>query len=567
VTQTESRSGARAARATLVDPITLEIVTNALVAVSREMGVSLQRAAYSTIIREARDFSCAVFAPDGRLVSQAAYVPIHLGSMDVALNAIRTRYPDDYRPGDAYLLNDPYSGAQHTPDVQIFTPVFVDGELVAWVGNVAHHIDVGGRVPGSVAGDNTEIYQEGLRVPPCLVYREGRLDPIFESILAANVREPEMTLGDLRAQLAANQLGVDRVSETFRRYGHATVAACIDQAIADTEQALRQRIARLPRGVVRGEDWIDDDGVGNGPFRVCVAIEPIGDELHVDLTGTSLQTAGPINSIISATRASVCYAIRAVLAPDLLSNQGAQVPVRVLAPEGTLVNPTFPSACGGRTVTCHRIVDAMMVALSELVPERVTAGSNGNMTASIGIVTDSSRSILFEIMPGGYGARPNLDGISGTDSHLSNCLNSPIEALELDHPVVFEQFEFRPDSGGAGRFQGGLGRIRELRLLEGRATLMLRGDQMLRGAIGLQGGRPSRPCRWVVNPGTAEERLLPSKVTTPIVAGDVVRRETAGGGGYGDPCERDPELIRNDLREEKVTPEWARTEYGFDPEH
>lgn len=545
-----------------VDPITLEIVNNALVAASREMGAILQRAAYSTIIREARDFSCAIFDPNGRLIAQAAYIPIHLESMDLALAAIRATF-SDYRPGDAYLLNDPYAGAQHTPDLQVFTPVFLDHEIVAWVGSVAHHLDVGGRVPGSVAGDNTEIYQEGLRIPPSLIYRDGELVPLFETILRANVRDPEATVGDLRAQLAANQLGAERVIEVFRKHERAEVAACLEQSIIDAEKTLRRRIADLPRGSMRGEDGIDDDGVGNGPFKVVVAIEAIGDELVVDFTDTSPQAAGAINSIYSSTRASVFYALRAVLAPDLPLNQGVQGPVRIVAPEGTIVNPQFPAACGSRTVTCHRIVDAMLAALSEAVPDRAVAGSNGNMTMSIGGTATRGRYVFVEVMPGGYGARSRSDGVSGTDSHLSNCMNAPIEALELEFPILFEQFQFLLDSGGAGHYQGGLGLVRELRLLEGQAVLTLRGDQAGRGPLGLQGGRSGQPCRWILNPDTPDQQVLPSKITINLVPGDIVRRETAGGGGYGTSAARNRDDIRRDLHEERISAEFAKTAYGF----
>jgi N-methylhydantoinase B len=551
------------------DPVTLEIVTSALVAASQEMGVGLQRAAYSTIIREVRDFSCAVFDASGRLVSQAAHIPIHLGSMDIALSAILERFRPDLHPGDAYVLNDPYSGAQHTPDVQMFSPVFSGDNLVAFVGNVAHHLDMGGRIAGSVAGDNTEIFHDGLRIPPCRAYVKGQIDPLFETIFSANIRQPAVSLGDLRAQLAANEIGVHRVLETIDKFGEQMVSACIDQAILDTEAALRAHIARLPRRRLEGEDWIDDDGVGNGPLRVAVGIEPDGDDLVIDLTGTGPQTSGAINSILSATRAAVMYAIRAVIGPELSPNHGAQVPVRIIAPPGSLVNPEYPAACGGRMVTCQRIVDAMLAAFSEVMPERVTAGSNGNMTTGLGISTGQDRSIFFEVMPGGMGARACGDGISGTDSHLSNCMNAPIEALELEHPVLFELFEFRPDSGGAGQFQGGLGLTRQFRLLEGSATLMIRGDQVLRGPLGLRGGRPGRPCRFVLNPGRPDERVLPSKVSTEMKGGDVLRRDTAGGGGFGDPQERQQELIIRDLQEGWITATWATEQYSIempDPE-
>jgi N-methylhydantoinase B len=534
-----------------VDPVTLEVVVSALVAATHEMGVILQRASYSTIVREQRDFSCAYFDGGGRLVSQAAYIPVQLGGMDEALSAVRRKFDGQYEPGDCYALNDPYSGAQHTPDLMLFTPVFYADEVVGFAGNVAHHLDMGGRVPGSVAGDSTEIFQEGLRIPPSLVFRRGGLDPLFESLLAANVRHPHSTFGDLRAQIAANRLGVMRVTEILSRHGLQDVGACVDRATAATEASLRARIAELPRGTFRGEDWVEDDGVGSGPLPIRVAVTANGDELHVDFAGTSPQARGPINSVWSSTLAAVHYVVRAVLAPDLTQNHGCHAPIRVTAPSGSLVNPLFPSACGGRMQTCNRIVDAMFDSLSKVVPARVTAGSCGNMSTSIGGSAGGRRFLFFEVMPGGLGARLDSDGLGGTDGLLSNCMNAPIEATETEFPLLFEQYELRSGSGGEGRRRGGDGLVRQVRLLAGEATLVVRGDMIVQGPAGMAGGHRGHPSRFVLNPGTAGERVLPSKTTVTIRAGDVLRRETAGGGGYGPGGQRQQDLIDRDLEGER----------------
>ncbi|MFD6063840.1 MULTISPECIES: hydantoinase B/oxoprolinase family protein [Rhodococcus] len=465
--------------------------------------------------------------------------------------------------GDAVLVNDPYSGAQHTPDILLFSPVVVDDDVVGYVGSVAHHIDVGGRVAGSVAGDNRNIFQEGLRIPPIIAYRNGVIDETFASILAANVRLPEVTFGDLQAQLSANMLGVSRVHGIAQEHGTRNVLTAMDRSIEATETEFRKRMADLPDACGTGEDFVEDDGLGNGPLTVKVSVEITGDGLVVDFTGSSPQTDGPINSVLSATTASVLYVIRSVFGPDLPANDGLNSAVRIVAPSGTIVNPTSPTACGGRMQTCYRVVDALLRACATFTPDRYTAGSCGNMTMSLQFDRRAGHApIFFEVMPGALGARPEDDGIDGTDVHISHCMNAPIEALEAEFPIEFTCFEFRPDSCGAGRFQGGLGLRRGFRLRELGGELMIRGDQVTSGPGGVAGGADGQPCRFVLNPGTEHERVLPSKTLVALAVGDEFLRETAGGGGIGTGCDRDPALVTRDLADERISKKYIHTHYS-----
>ncbi|MFD9664846.1 hydantoinase B/oxoprolinase family protein [Rhodococcus sp. NPDC059968] len=546
----------------MLDAITQEIINNSLDAASAEMGRVLQRAAYSTIIREERDFSCSIFTRSGRLVSQAAHIPIQMGSMDMALKTALRTFEGRLAAGDAVLVNDPYSGAQHTPDILLFSPVVVEGDVVAYVGSVAHHIDVGGRVAGSVAGDNRNIFQEGLRIPPVVAYRNGVMDETFASIFAANVRLPEVTFGDLQAQLSANTLGVSRVHSIVSEHGTSYVLTSMERSIESTEQEFRRRIAELPDARGTGSDFVEDDGLGNGPLTVKVAVEITGDELVVDFTGSSPQTEGPINSVLSATTASALYVIRAVFGPDLPANDGLNSAVRIIASSGTIVNPLSPTACGGRMQTCYRIVDALLRACATFTPDRYTAGSCGNMTMSLQFDRrEGPAPIFFEVMPGALGARPQDDGIDGTDVHISNCMNAPIEALEAEFPIEFTSFEFRPDSCGAGRFQGGLGLRRSFRLHDLGGELMIRGDQVASGPGGVDGAADGQPCWFVLNPGTEHERVLPSKTLVSLKPGDEFLRETAGGGGIGNACDRDPDLVTRDLADERISKHFIKTHY------
>jgi len=546
------------------DPITLEIINKTLISTALEMGVTLERTAYSTIVREQRDCSCALFDVKGRLVAQAEFIPMHLGSMEFPLQEIIKRYGDEMEEGDGFLVSDPYSGAQHTPDIMIFSPIFYRHEMVAFAGNVAHHLDVGGKVPGSVGGDSTDIYQEGLRFAPVKFFSRGKQDKNVTTIIEKNVRNPRAVLGDLRAQTAANKTGEKRFLSTIERYGKGELLRYMAQLMDHSEKRTRAEISKIPSGKYESEDYLDNDGIVDEPIKVRASVDIKGENLVVDFTGSDPQVRGPVNSVITATKSAVYYSIRCLLDPTIPQNNGCYRPISVIAPEGSVVNPKPPAACGGRTQVCYRIVDVVLGALSIVIPERVVAGSYGNAVVALGgpDPRTSERFVFFEVIPGGHGSRYNKDGIDATDKHLSNCLNTPIESIETEYPILVERYELIQDSGGPGRFRGGMGLRRDLRILAPEVTASLRSDKHKQGPCGLLGGKPGRPGSFIINPATKSERLLSSKTSLQIKQGDVISINTPGGGGYGDPKRRSIDLIKRDIAEGKLSARQAKETYG-----
>ncbi len=554
-----------------VDLITAEVVAHGLQSIVEEMGVALVRSAYSTNIKERRDCSCALFAPDGRLVALAEHIPIHLGSMQ----GLMVQIAEDLgawalQPGDVIIANDPYQGGgSHLPDVTLLQPVFHEGELVAFVTNIAHWSDVGGRSPGvGTAGDSTEVWQEGLRIPPIRIVAQGRVRHDLLDLLLLNMRDREERLGDFRAQIAALRLGERRLLELFRRYGVATMAASIAELLDYSERRLRTALCRLPEGTYRFADAMDDDGVSEEPLPIQVAVtvshhpEPT---IAFDFTGTAPQAAGGINMVRSALLATVYYAVKAVVAPDVPPNAGFQRPIRVHAPEGSLVNAREPAAVGGRTDTCQRVVDAILGALSQAVPERVVAASNGATTAIIfgGTEPLSGRSFVYvEALGGGMGARADRDGMDGVQVHITNTSNLPVEAMEMEYPLRVLRHGLVPDSGGPGRFRGGLAIVKEIQALAP-VLFSAHADRHRLPPWGLMGGLPGGRGRFVLNPGTPQERVLRSKLSGLLIRrGEVLRVQTAGGGGFGPPWERDPARVAQDCVQGKVSREQARRVYG-----
>jgi len=538
-----------------IDPISMQVINSYLVSTSLEMGVTLERTAYSTIVREERDYSCALFDRNGRLIGQADFIPIHLGSMEFALGEVMKEYKGDINDQDVFITNDPYTGAQHTPDIMMFSPIFYEQELIAYAGNVAHHLDVGGKVPGSVGGDSTEIFQEGLRLAPIKFFDRGKQDRNVTRIVQENVRIPSAVFGDLRAQVAANRTGARRFIELTRRYGGRSLEDYFEALLNHSEKRMRTEIGQIPRGKYEGEDYMDDDGISENPVRVKVTVEVNEDSLTVDFSGSASQVRGPVNSILTATKSTIYYAVRCILDPSIPQNSGCYRPIEVIAPEGTVVNPKFPAACGGRTQVCYRIVDAFMSALSPVIPEEVVAGSYGNVVVALGGVDPRTREpfVFFEVIAAGGGARFLKDGIDATDKHLANCMNTPIEALELEYPILVDRYELISDSGGPGRMRGGLGVRRDLRVLASEATLALRSDKHRTGPKGILGGEPGRPGAFILNPGKADERCLPSKTSLRLADGSVIRIEAPGGGGLGKPSEREKKLILEDIADGKIT--------------
>jgi len=536
-----------------MDPITLEVIRHALAAVAEEMNANLIRTAYSPNIKERRDCSCAVFDPEGRMVAQAESIPVHLGAMPYSV-AAAIESVGRFSPGDVVVLNDPYQGGAHLPDITFVAPVFFGGELLGYVASRAHHADVGGKEPGSLAGDATEIFQEGLRIPPVRLWRGGELNPDLLDLILLNVRTPDERLGDLRAQHAACAVGIERMDELASRFGADLIQEGMGTVLDYSERRMRSEIGRLPDGTFSFADELDGDGLSDTPVSIAVRITVSGDRLTIDFTGSSERVRGPVNAVYAVTASACYYAIRAITDPEIPPNAGCYRPIEIIAPAGSVVNAAPPApVVGGNLETSQRIVDVILGAFSKVIPERVIAACQGTMNniAIGGIDPRSGQAYaLYETIAGGFGARPNADGIDGVHSHMTNTLNTPIEALETAYPLRVERYELIPGSGGEGEFRGGQGIRREITSL-GEARLSLLTDRRTRPPYGLAGGRPGACGRNLLIRGTSEIPL-PAKGTITLLPGDTVSIRTPGGGGYGDPNRRRKGAIERDLREGRI---------------
>ena len=419
---------AHAGRAGTLDPVTLEVIRHGLTAAAEQMATVIERSAQSQVVREMLDYSTAVFDVSGGITAQSTRIPMHLNSMTRALRTMLVTFPvEGWGAGDVYVTNDPYSGGQHLPDIQTFAPVVVDGVLVAITGTLAHHLDVGGRGAASYGADATEIYQEGIRIPPSRIVTAGVPNELFYPLLAANIRVPSKTLADVRAQIAALSIGGSEVERVARRYGPETLLAGTEQLIALSERRMRAAIATLPEKKFQAEDTVDGDGLGDEPFPVRVAVRREGDTLVVDFTGTSAQTRGPVNCPIASTESAVYYAVTAILDPGVEPNDGAYRPIRVVAPEGTVVNPRSPAPVVGRNVITHRIANVVMSALAAALPERAMAPYYGNSNVYVLSAYDEAgrANVQFEIEVGGWGARTGMDGPDCLSAGIHNLANNP----------------------------------------------------------------------------------------------------------------------------------------------
>jgi N-methylhydantoinase B len=547
-----------------VDPVTLEVVRNATAAVAEEMNATLVRTSYSPNIKERKDCSCALFGPAGDMVSQAENIPVHLGAMPFSVAAAVERF-DDLQPGDAVLLNDPFAGGAHLPDLTLVTPVFHEGDRVAFAANRAHHADVGGAVGGSVGATSTEIFEEGLRIPPVKLYEAGEPNEAVQDLLLANVRTPEERRGDLRAQHAANETGRRRFEALVEERGRDELTAALD-ALADyAERRMRAEIADLPDGSYAFEDVLEDDGRGTEDLPVAATVTVDGDAVHVDFAGTAAQTSGPVNAPFAVTASATYYVVRAVTDPDIPANAGAYRPVSIDAPAGSLVNAEPPAAVvGGNLETSQRVVDVLLGAFAEAVPGRVPAAGQGtmnNVTFGGTDPRDGTPYTFYETQAGGAGGHASGDGMDAVHVHMSNTLNTPVEVLETAYPLRVEAYALRPDSGGAGEFRGGLGLQRDVRVLDHAATFSVLAERHRRGPYGLAGGEPGDPGRV-----TVAGEPVPPKGTHDLPAGTLVSVRTPGGGGYGDPADRDPDAVRRDLRLGTLTHDRARGVYGIAPD-
>jgi N-methylhydantoinase B len=559
----ESPSSAPSPRSAPVDAITLEVIRHGLVAAAEQMATAIERSAQSQVIREMLDYSTAVFNTDGGITAQSTRIPMHLNSMTRALKTLLAAFPvERWAEGDVYLTNDPYSGGQHLPDLQTFSPVFYDDRCIAITGTLGHHLDVGGRGAASYGADATEIFQEGLRFPPCRIYSGGVPNELFFPTLEANIRVPDKTGSDVRAQIAALSIGAADVVRLAMRYGADTLIEATGQLLVLSEQRMRAAILSVPEGSFEATDTVDGDGLDDDPVELCVAVSRDDDTLVVDFTGTAPQTRGPINCPIASTESAVYYAVTAVLDPGVPPNEGAYRPIRVLAPEGSVLNPSFPAPVVGRNVFTHRVANVVMAALGKALPDRAVASYYGNSNVYVLNAYDNGRAnVQFEIEVGGWGGRQTGDGPDCLSAGIHNLANNPVELVENEFPMRVLRYGLRPDSGGAGRYRGGLGAERTFEVLTP-CEFSSQFDRVKFPPPGLRGGLDGA-CARIVLEREGERTELPGKTLGErLLAGDVMTILTQGGGGLGDPRERDPEAIARDIASGKVTEEAALRDHG-----
>jgi N-methylhydantoinase B len=529
------------------DPIELEIFKNLYHSVAEEMGAALRRTAFSPNIKERRDYSCAVFDGDGQVIAMGDHMPVHLGSMPMSVHAAIEQC--DFAPGDMVMLNDPFRGGTHLPDITLVAPVYLRSSRSRmpdfYVASRAHHADVGGTYPGSM-GLCREIYQEGLRIPPVKVMRSGRVDRDILSLLLTNVRTPREREGDLGAQIAACHTGAERLRGICTRYGLACAKRAAAQLLDYSEELMGTFLQQVPAGTYRAEDFLDNDGIGDHPVKIALALtvhrkrKRAGvralHQVTVDFTGSDAQVDGSVNAVEAITYSACFYVFRCLLAEDVPATAGLMRPIRVIAPEGTVVNARPPAAvAGGNVETSQRIVDVLLRALAQAVPERIPAAAAGTMNnLTIGGVDPRTHEpfAYYETIAGGMGARPTKDGVSGVHTHMTNSLNTPAEALEYAYPLRVRRYSLRANAGGAGKYLGGNGIVREIEVLTDTEVTLL-ADRRSRGPYGLEGGSDGAPGAAAIVSADGSTRRLPGKFNVRLRKGESIRIESPGGGGWG----------------------------------
>jgi len=549
------------------DPITLEVLRNRFDSIAEEIQLTLLRSSYSVILKEGEDCSAGLFNARGEIVAQSTALPQHMGAFIPALARIIAEFPlDTMREGDVYCMNDPHDGGTHLPDLIVVVPVIVAERVIAFAAALAHQEDIGGKVPGSMPTDSTEIWQEGLILPPVQLYAAGEPNRTLLAIIRRNVRLPAMVLGDISAQVAASTVGARRVQEMAQAYGVDTLLAYMDHLLDYAERITRARIAEIPDGTYRFTDYMDNDGIAldrRVPISVTVTVS--GSNVVVDYAGTSPQVAGPINAPISGAQASAYFALRCVTDPTIPNNHGCYRPIEVRVPRGCLMNPEQGAPVAIRAHTLKRAADTVLGALVQAVPDRVPAAPAGSISCvSFGGIRAGTgeRFGLSDLIGGGSGGRTGLDGVEAIDTDVSNCMNVPAEAIELGYPLRVLHYRLRRDGGGPGRARGGTGIERAIQVVEGDIVASYRSERHYTSPWGLFGGRCGE--RWVTTVRRADGRTesIASKARIQLHAGDVLEVVAGGGGGHGDPLERPAEAVHADVLDGKVSVEAARAAYG-----
>ncbi|MEI3613276.1 hydantoinase B/oxoprolinase family protein [Pseudogracilibacillus sp. SO30301A] len=552
-----------------ISPITLEIMGNLILSVAEEMGVILVKTAYSTNIKERKDASTAIFDGKGRMIAQAEHVPMHLGSMLSVVTEILKKFPvDTIEPGDMFITNDPYTGGgTHLPDITMVEPVFVEGKIAAFVANIAHHSDIGGKVPGSTSADAESIFQEGIRIPLVKICRKGEIvDESIEFILN-NTRTAEERKGDLFAQISCNKAGTKRMKEVINKYGVEKFSLYTDGLLNYAENLMRVGIKNLPDGEYSFEDYLDDDGVDlNKPVPIKVKITIKDDKAIVDFDGSSPQVKGPLNLVLSGTLTTVFYCFKAIAGPTIFANEGIYRAIQVKAPENSIVNCSTPAPVGVRIDAAQRIADVIFGALAKATPERVIAACNSSVTSAIfsGVNPETNNYFVYlETIAGGSGAHQKNDGLSGVQVHMTNTSNLPVEALEREYPIMVETYKFAEDSGGPGYHRGGLGLERQFRMLGDNLNYTGLGERHVFSPWGISEGKNGAPGSfWLEKDGQDKEKLNSKVSDISLKKDDLITVHTPGAGGYGNPMDRPVEKVLQDVKEGKVSVSSAKHDYG-----
>ena len=554
---------------TMLSAIEVELLRNGLTSICDEMYVALMRSAYSTNIKERKDHSTAIFDIEGRVIVQGESLPLHLASMLGLVEVVLERVgPENLRPGDMFISNDPFVGrGSHLPDVALVAPVFYGDKLVFFVADIAHHADIGGMAPGSMAGGMTEIYQEGLRIPPIRLMRDGEIIADVFDLILLNVRVPEERRGDYLAQVAANRLGERRLHELFQRWSVEQLREGADALVRAVARRMRAGIAGLPDGEYSFADIMDDDGMGTENIPVCVRVIVDGEEILFDFTGSAPQVQGNINISYAGLQASALFALKVLVDPDGPTNHGMLDPVRIVAELGSITNAVFPAATAARAQTCQRVIDVILGALSKAVPDRVIAASNGanGVSAFFGARPDGRYYVYMETIGGGGGARAYKDGKDGVQVHTTNTSNLPVEALENEYPLLIERYELVPDSGGPGTWRGGCGLRRVYRPIGHTAVFSGQGERCVSHPWGLFGGGEGGLASFSLDFDDGRRQSLPVKPMTVEISPDAsVTAITPGAGGYGAPAERAQADLADDLANGLFSADYMKEHYGFE---